>query len=39
VTVKEVFSPKSEASTNAAEPLIEAWADGYSGKAGVPGLK
>ena len=24
---------------NAAEPLIEAWAEGYSGKAGVPGLK
>ena len=39
VTVKEVFSPKMEARMTAAEPLIEAWAEGYSGKAGVPGLK
>src|SRR5580704_6762200 len=39
VTVKEVFSPKMEARMNAAEPLIAAWAEGYSGKAGVPGLK
>ena len=37
--VKEVLSPKMEARMNAAEPLIEAWAEGYSGKAGVPGLK
>src|SRR5580658_10875232 len=36
VTVKAVLSPKREARTNAAEPLIEAWAEGYSGKAGVP---
>ena len=39
VTVKEVLSPKVEARMNAAEPLIEAWAEGYSGKAGVPGGK
>ena len=39
VTVKELLSPKMAARTNAAEPLIEAWAEGYSGKAGVPGLK
>jgi hypothetical protein len=39
MTVKEVLSPKMEARMNAAEPLIEAWAEGYSGKAGVPGLK
>ena len=39
VTVNELFSPKMEARMNAAEPLIEAWAEGYSGKAGVPGLK
>src|ERR1700730_6113919 len=39
VTVKDVLSRKMEARTNAAEPLIEAWAEGYSGKAGVPGLK
>jgi hypothetical protein len=36
VTVKEVLSPKVEARMNAAEPLIEAWAEGYSGKAGLP---
>jgi len=29
-----VLSPKVEARMNAAEPLIEAWAEGYSGKAG-----
>lgn len=39
VTVKEVWSPKNDARMTAAEPLIEAWAEGYSGKAGVPGLK
>lgn len=39
VTVKEVLSPKVEARTNAAEPLIDAWAEGYSGWAGVPELK
>src|SRR5580692_9942987 len=39
VTVKAVFSPNADARTNAAEPLIEAWAEGYSGKAGVPGGK
>src|SRR5271165_6720965 len=39
VTVKEVLSPKMEAKMNAAEPLIEEWAEGYSGKAGVPGVK
>src|ERR1700680_4796912 len=39
VTVKEVLSPNLEARMNAAEPLIAAWAEGYSGKAGVPGLK
>src|SRR5215469_11986233 len=38
VTVKEVLSPKMEARISAAEPLIEAWAEGYSGKGGVPGL-
>ena len=37
VTVNEVLSPKVEARMTAAEPLIEAWAEGYSGKAGVPG--
>ena len=35
LTVKDVLFPKMEARTNAAEPLIEAWAEGYSGKAGV----
>src|SRR6516162_9583473 len=39
VTVKEMLSPKMKARTNAAEPLIEAWAEGYSGNAGAPGLK
>ena len=37
VTVNEVLSPKVEARMTAAEPLIAAWAEGYSGKAGVPG--
>ena len=39
VTVNRVFSPKAEARTNAAEPLIEAWAEGYSGWDGVPAGK
>jgi len=39
LTVKEVFSPKMEARMTAAEPLREAWAEGYSGWAGVPDLK
>src|ERR1700724_697220 len=39
VTVKEVLSPNLEARMNAAEPLIAACAEGYSGKAGEPGLK
>ena len=39
VTVKEVLSPEMEARINAAEPLLEEWAEGYSGKGGVPGLK
>src|SRR5215468_6340759 len=38
-TVKDVLSPKTEARMNAAEPLREAWAEGYSGCAGVPALK
>src|SRR5262249_2650479 len=38
-TVNVVFSPNTEARMDAAEPLREAWAEGYSGCAGVPALK
>src|SRR5438128_3753934 len=38
-TVNVAFSPNTEARTEAAEPLREACAEGYSGCAGVPDLK
>src|SRR6266404_9484444 len=39
VTLKGVFSPNAAARMKAAAPLIEECADGYSGYAGVPGLR
>src|SRR5262245_44177674 len=36
VTVKPVSSPNTDARTNAAEPLMDACAEGYSGCEGVP---
>src|SRR6266478_8428749 len=36
VRLKSVFSPNAAARMKAAAPLIEEWADGYSGCAGVP---
>src|SRR6266403_5665072 len=36
VRLKSAFSPNAAARMKAAAPLIEEWADGYSGCAGVP---
>src|SRR6267143_6095594 len=39
VRLKSVFSPNAAARMKPAAPLIEEWADGYSGCAGVPAGK